>query len=239
MKLKCLAIDDEPYALKQIAGYIEKTPFLELVGSCSNAYEAIELFKTIEVDVVFVDIQMPQMTGMEFAKTLPSGTCIVFTTAYSQYAAESYKVDAVDYLLKPITYDDFLRSANKALDWVTFQNEKKLNIKSNKEFLFIKSEYKTIRINFNEIRYIQSMSEYVQIHLMNSKPIMSLLSLKSLETQLPEEMFMRVHRSYIVNLQKINIIERNEIIYDNGVIVPVSQQYLSKFQEFVDKNFIV
>jgi len=239
MKIKCLALDDEPYALKQIAGYIEKTPFLELSGSCINAFEAIELIASNDIDVIFADINMPQMSGMDLAKTLPAGTCIVFTTAFSQFAAESYKVDALDYLLKPITYDDFLRAANKAMERFLLQSEKSTKLKSNKEFLFIKSEYKTIRINFNEIIYIQSMSEYVQFHLSVNKTIMSLLSLKSLESQLPEDVFMRVHRSFIVNLQKIRTVERNEIIYDNGVIVPVGQQYLLKFQEFIDKNFII
>jgi two-component system LytT family response regulator len=239
MKIKCLAIDDEPYALKQIADYILKTPFLELSGKCSNAFEAMEHMASNEVDIIYVDVSMPEMNGLDFVKTLPAGTGAIFTTAYSQFAVESYKLDAIDYLLKPISYDDFLRAANKGKEWVRLIQQKNSDVKSNKNFLFIKSEYKTIRINFNEIRYIQGMSEYVQIHLINSKPIMSLLSLKSLEAQLPDNMFMRVHRSFIVNLQKINIIERNEIIYDDGVIIPVSQQYLSNFQDFVDKNFIL
>ncbi len=239
MKIKCLAVDDEPYALKQIADYILKTPFLELSGKCSNAFEAMEHMASKDIDIIFVDVSMPEMSGLDFVKTLPAGTGAIFTTAYSQFAVESYKLDAIDYLLKPISYDDFLRAANKGKEWVRLIQQKNSDVKSNKNFLFIKSEYKTIRINFNEIRYIQGMSEYVQIHLINSKPIMSLLSLKSLEAQLPDNMFMRVHRSFIVNLQKINIIERNEIIYDDGVIIPVSQQYLSNFQDFVDKNFIL
>jgi DNA-binding LytR/AlgR family response regulator len=239
MTIKCVAIDDEPLALNVLVDYINQTPFLELVEKYTHPVKAINYLNENQIDLLFVDIQMPDLTGLDVVSKLKNKPLIIFTTAYSEYAMEGFKADAIDYLLKPIDYPDFLKAVNKAKDWISAKRGDDINVKSNKDFLFIKSEYKIIRINFNEIRYIQGMSEYVQIHLTNSKPIMSLLSLKSLEAQLPENLFMRVHKSYIVNLQKINIIERNEIIYDDGTVIPVSQQYKSKFQEFIDKNFMI
>jgi DNA-binding LytR/AlgR family response regulator len=239
MILKCVAIDDEPLALSILEGYINQVPFLELAAKFSHPIKAIDYINNNEVDLLFVDIQMPDMSGLDVVAKLTSKPLIIFTTAFSQFAIDGFKVDAIDYLLKPIDYPDFLKAANKAHEWLIAKKQKNANIQINKEFLFIKSEYRTIRINFNDIIYIQGMSEYVRIHLVNSKPVMSLLSLKSLEAQLPEHLFMRVHKSYIVNLQKINIIERNEIIYDDGVVIPVSNQYKAKFQEFIDKNFMI
>lgn len=238
MNIKCIVVDDEPLAISVLEGYINQTPFLELEGKFTNSVKAFHFLSNNSIDLLFVDIQMPDLSGLELIAGLEVKPLIIFTTAYSEYAIEGFKVNAIDYLLKPIDYPDFLRAVNKAKDWIYTKRGEGLNVQSNKDFLFIKSEYKIIRINFKEIVYIQGMSEYVKIHLTSGKPIMSLLSLKSLETQLPESMFMRVHKSYIVNLQKINIIERNEIIYDDGTIIPVSQQYKAKFQEFVDKNFM-
>jgi DNA-binding LytR/AlgR family response regulator len=149
---------------------------------------------------------------------------------------EGFRVEALDYLLKPIGYADFLKSANKVKAW--FDTRQQLNeVRSSKEFLFIKAEYKIIRINFNDIKYIEGMSEYIRIHLLNAKPVMTLLSMKSIEEQLPPERFMRVHRSYIVNLSRISVIERSRIIFDGDVYIPVSEQYKEKFQHFVDQNF--
>lgn len=236
--IRCIAIDDEPLALRQIEAYIDKTPFLEKVAVCDSALLAINVLKDQPVDLMFVDINMPDLSGMDFVKTLDNPPRVIFTTAYSQYAVEGFRVDALDYLLKPISYPDFLKSANKAKSWFESNQRTSLKVENNNEFLFIKSEYKIVRINFNDIKYIESMSEYVKIHLVNSKPIMSLLSMKSLEEQLPSEIFMRVHRSYIVNLTKISVIERNRIIFDGNVYIPVSDQYKSKFQDYIDKNFL-
>jgi DNA-binding LytR/AlgR family response regulator len=239
MILRCVAIDDEPLAIKVIEDYIKQTPFLELVEKFTNPVKAFNYLNEndSDIDLIFVDIQMPDISGLDVVSKLRNKPLLIFTTAFSEYALDGFKADAVDYLLKPIDYPDFLKAANKAKEWINTRKGKSLDVQANKNFLFIKSEHKIIRINFEEIRYIQGMSEYVRIHLTVGKPIMSLLSLKSLEAQLPENMFMRVHKSYIVNLQKINTIERNEIVYDDGTIIPVSQQYKSKFQEFVDKNF--
>jgi DNA-binding LytR/AlgR family response regulator len=239
MTIRCVAIDDEPLAIKVIEDYINQTPFLELVEKFTNPVKAFSYLNEndSEIDLIFVDIQMPDISGLDVVSKLRNKPLLIFTTAYSEFALEGFKADAIDYLLKPIDYPDFLKAANKAKEWIHTRRAKSPDVQSNKNFLFIKSEYKIIRINFNEIKYIQGMSEYVKIHLTHGKPIMSLLSLKSLEVQLPENMFMRVHKSYIVNLEEINVIERNEIVYDDGTVIPVSNQYKSKFQEFVDKNF--
>lgn len=239
MSIRCVIIDDEPLALKVIEGYIRETSIFELAGAFTHPVRAVEFLNENEVDLMFVDIQMPDLTGLEVVAQLANKPVIIFTTAYSEYAIDGFKVDAIDYLLKPIDYPDFLKAAHKAKDYIEAKRAAKTKVKTNNDFLFIKSEYKLIRINFKEIRYIQGMSEYVKIHLLNAKPIMSLLSLKSLETQLPESMFMRVHKSFIVNLAQISMIERNEIIYDDGMVIPVSQQYKAKFQEFVDHNFML
>ncbi|MEI6047456.1 MAG: LytTR family DNA-binding domain-containing protein [Bacteroidota bacterium] len=236
--IRCIAIDDEPLALRQIAGYIKKTPFLELAGQCESAMQAIEVLESAPVDLMFVDINLPDLSGMDFAKTLDNPPKIVFVTAYSEYALEGFRVDALDYLLKPISYVDFLKSANKVKSWFDTHHQESDEVRSNKDFLFIKSGYKLLRINFDDIKYIEGMSEYIRIHLTNAKPVMTLLSMKSVEAILPPDRFLRVHRSYIVNLTKISVIERNRIIFDANVYIPVSEQYKSNFQKYIDKNFL-
>ena len=236
--IRCIAIDDEPLALTQLAGYIKKTPFLELVGQYSSALQAIGVMGNTSIDLMFVDINMPDLNGLDFVRSLENSPRIVFVTAYSQYALEGFRVDALDYLLKPVSYVDFLKSANKAKSWFDSHPQKSAEVRNDKDFLFIKSDYKVLRINFSDIMYIEGMSEYIKIHLANSKPVMTLLSMKFIEEQLPPDQFMRVHRSYIVNLTKISVIERNRIIFDGKVYIPVSEQYKTRFQEYVDKNFL-
>jgi two-component system, LytTR family, response regulator LytT len=236
MKIRCLAVDDEPFALKQMADYIRKTPFLELSGECYNAFQAMEIISSSKIDLIFLDINMPEMSGMEFAKTLPAGTPVIFTTAYSQYAVESYRVDAIDYLLKPISYDDFLRAANKALKVIS-QLQEKITGKALPDDVFVNSEGKIIRISLQEIDFIESLSEYVKIYLENKKPVMTLMRMKNLENLLPS-WFMRVHRSYIVNLRKVTTIERNRIVFYGNTYIPVSEQYKEDFKKFVESNFL-
>ena len=238
MTIRCIAIDDEPLALEQIAGYIQKTPFLELSGMFESALQAIETINTTPVDLMFVDINMPDLNGLDFVKSLDNPPKIVFVTAYGEHALEGFRVDALDYLLKPIGYSDFLKSANKVKSWFDLNPKKSDEVNSNKEFLFIKSEYKIVRINFDDIKYIEGMNEYIRIHLTNSKPVMTLLSMKAIEEQLPKDRFMRVHRSFIVNLAKITIIERSRIVFDVNVYIPVSDQYKDIFQNYVDTNFL-
>jgi len=237
MNIKCLAIDDEPLALKQIGSYIQKTPFLELAGLCNSALTALEHLSVSKIDLLFVDINMPDLSGMDFVKSLKEKPFIIFTTAYSEYAVEGFKVDAVDYLLKPFGYSDFLKAANKVRSLAELSTAPTADAVPGKDYLFVKADYKVLRIELSEIVYIESMHEYVRIHLDNNKPVMTLLSLKTLEEQLPSDRFMRVHRSFIVNSQKIKIVERNRIVFDK-VYIPVSEQYKNVFQDFLNKNIL-
>ncbi len=237
--IRCIAIDDEPLALKQIAAYIGKTPDLILLGEFESAMGAISFLKSNEVDLMFVDINMPDFSGMDFVKSLTKPPGVIFTTAYSEYAVEGFKVDAIDYLLKPISYADFLKASERAGERLRTGSREDTMIESNDSFLFIKSEYKILRIKLSEIKYIESMREYLRIHIENQRPVMTLLSMKKIEGFLPESGFMRVHRSYLVNLSKITTIERNRIIFDKDVYIPVSEQYKTKFQDYLDKNFLV
>lgn len=236
--IRCIAIDDEPLALEQIADYIRKTPFLKLLGLCESPLLALDFLATTPIDLMYVDINMPDLSGMDFVKSLENPPKIVFVTAYTEHALESYRVDAIDYLLKPVSYSDFLKSANKIRTWFITNQQNSTEINSNKDFLFIKSDYKILRINFDDIKYIEGMNEYIRIHLTHSKPVMTLLSMKSIENQLPPDRFMRVHRSYIISLSKISVIERNHIVFDGKVYIPVSEQYKEKFQDYIDKNFL-
>ena len=238
MTLSCLAIDDEPLALKQIGSYISKTPFLELRALCNSAVDALEFLSSNRVDLLFVDINMPDLSGMDFVRSLNEKPLIVFTTAYSDYAVEGFRVDATDYLLKPIGYKDFLKAANKARTQFELKHQSRNDIREpGQGHLFVKSEYRLLRISYDDIKYIESMHEYVRIHLLSGKPVMTLMSMKALEEELPASSFIRVHRSYIVHKDKIKVIERNRIVFDS-VYIPVSEQYKSAFQDFINTRFV-
>jgi two-component system LytT family response regulator len=237
--IKCIAIDDEPLALKQISSYIDKTPFLEAVALCHSAFEAMEYLSNNEIDLMFVDINMPGLNGLDFVKSLTQKPQIIFTTAYSEYAIEGFQVDALDYILKPISYNVFLKSANKAKTWFDLNHKQSESVQTTQDSLFVKSEYKMVRIFLSEIKYIESSNEYIQIHLVNDEPVTTLIRLKVMEDQLPKNRFMRVHRSFIVNLDRIKVIERNRIVFDKNVYIPVGEQYKESFQAFVDKTFLV
>lgn len=232
--IKCIAIDDESLALKQLSGYIEKTPYLQLVGKFGNAIEAIGFLQNNQVDLMFVDIEMPELSGMEFVKSLNSPPKVIFITAYSQYAVEGFRVNAVDYLLKPIGYTDFLKSAEKANALFNKPSEEKK--RDEEETLFVKSGNQHIRVKLTEITYVEGMREYVKIHRVNDTGIMTLMSLRHLEETLSKEKFMRVHRSYIVNLDFLSKVERSRILFDDGTYIPVSEQYLSIVKEYIEKN---
>lgn len=246
--IRCIAIDDEPLALTQITGYIGKVPFLQLVKACSNALEALEVISSNPVDLIFADINMPDLNGMDFVKSLVKKPLIIFTTAYSEYAVEGFRVNALDYLLKPFGYGDFLKAANKALRQMelmkapatspTQQVPRDESIQPENSNLYIKADYKMIRIDMNKILYIESQNEYVRIFTEDQKPVMSLLSMKLLEERLPSDRFMRVHRSYMVNLSKITAVANNRIIFGKDVYIPVGNQYKDKFTLYLETHFL-
>lgn len=239
MKIRCLAIDDEPLALKQISSYIEKTPFLEAVALCRSAFDAMDFLAHNEVDLMFVDINMPDLNGLDFVKSLTKKPQVIFTTAYSEYAIEGFQVDALDYILKPISYSVFLKSANKAKTWFDLNHKQMDIVQTTQESIFVKSEYRMVRVYLSDIKYIESSNEYIQIQLANNETVTTLMRLKVIEEQLPKDRFMRVHRSFIVNLDRIKVIERNRIVFDRNVYIPVGEQYKESFQAFVDRTFIV
>jgi two-component system response regulator LytT len=233
-----IAIDDEPLALQLIADYIRKTPDLLLLGLFENPLEAAQYSSKNHIDIVFTDIQMPGLTGIEFTRSMVNGPVVIFTTAFAKYAIEGFKLDIADYLLKPFTYEEFLTSVHKAERMIRSSIKPADEVLSNTEFLFLKSDYKIKRVNFQNILYIEGLKEYVKVYTLHSdQPLLSLSSLKNLEIKLPADKFMRVHRSFIVNLGKIDIIERSRIVFGKKYI-PIGEQYKDKFQEFLDKNFL-
>jgi two-component system, LytTR family, response regulator LytT len=236
--ITAIAIDDEPLALQLVTGYIEKTPGLKLAGLFDNPLDAMEFLSREAVDLIFVDIQMPDLTGLEFTRSLVKGPKVIFTTAYDKYALEGFRLEVVDYLLKPFSYEEFLKAVQKVQKLIKLEKGVPDQVESNGDFLFLKSDYKIKRINFNDIQYIEGLKDYVKVYTLNSvKPVLSITTMKLLESKLPGSKFMRVHRSFIVNLEKIDTIERSRIVFGKTYI-PVSDQYKDKFQEFLDKNFL-
>lgn len=239
-KIRCAVIDDEPLALGLMASYVKKTPFLELVGSYSSAVQAMQEMHDNPVDLIFLDIQMPELNGLDYSRMISPQTRVVFTTAFNQYALDGYKVNALDYLLKPISYPDFLLAANKAQEWFRLveqsqQSEKKEN-QDEKLSIFVKSDYKLIRIELKNILYVEGLKDYVKIYEGNTgRPVISLMSMKAMEEMLPADRFMRVHRSYIVQKEKIRIIEHNRIVFGNTYI-PIGDSYKQAFQDFLNKR---
>jgi len=250
MTLNCIAVDDEPLALGLVSAFAEQTPFLNLVGRYSNAVEALRAIHAQKIDLVFLDIQMPDLNGIELARVLDNSKTnkprIIFTTAYSQFALEGYKVDALDYLLKPFNYEEFLHAANKALAYAGLLEKSAAPAPAipaagiaeeriENEYLFLKVEYQLVRIALNDILYIEGLKDYVKVWLKSAeKPILSLTSLKSLEEKLPSKRFMRVHRSFIVSLDKINSITRNAMQIGK-ISITVGDQYKEAFSQFLSK----
>ena len=232
--IRCLAIDDEPLALQQIVAYINKVPFLELAAQCQSALEARQFLESDTVDAIFCDINMPDLNGMDFVKSLASPPLIVFTTAYSEYAVEGFKVNAVDYLLKPFGLQDFQRAANRLKERL----ENTPLAPSQDDTLFLKTDYRIVKVSISDIRYIEGMSEYLKVWLEGEpKPIITLLSMKKVEERLPDN-FMRIHRSYIVNLNKIQEVNKNRVIMDAQTYLPIGDMYKEAFQSYLDTKFL-
>jgi DNA-binding LytR/AlgR family response regulator len=251
MTLNCIAVDDEPLALGLVCAFIEKTPFLQLQGRYSSAVEALQVLITIPIDVIFLDIQMPDLTGLELARVLERNqrgnntTRIIFTTAFDQFALDGFRVDALDYLLKPFNYEEFLRAANKARQYVELVQRSQPQpislplapvAETTDEYLFLKVEYQLVRVAYTDILYVEGLKDYVKVYRQSepAKPLLSLTSLKSLEEKLPAQKFMRVHRSFIVALDRIDAVSRNTIQI-GPVTIPVSDQYKEIFSQFIQR----
>ena len=238
--IRCMAIDDEPLALQQIVAYIGKVPFLELAAQCQSALEAKAFLEQDTVDAVFCDINMPDLNGMDFIKSLAVPPLIVFTTAYSEYAVEGFRVNAVDYLLKPFGLQDFQRAANRLKERLESSVADTHSVigDSVADTLFLKTEYRIVKVNISDIRYIEAMSEYLKVYLQGeAKPIVTLLSLKKMEERLPDN-FMRIHRSYIVNLNMIQEVNKNRIIMDADTYLPIGDLYKDTFQQYLETKFL-
>lgn len=232
MTLNCAIVDDEPLALNLLESYVNKTPFLKLAGKYSSAVQAMKELPDQQVDLLFLDIQMPELNGLEFSKMVDPHTRIVFTTAFDQYAIDGYRVNALDYLLKPISYVDFLQAANKALQWFELTQKPAEEIDS----IFVKSDYKLVQIELSKIMYIEGLKDYIKIYTEGAaKPVLSLMSMKAMEELLPATRFIRVHRSFIVQKDKIRVIDRGRIVFDKTYI-PISDSYKQAFQTFLDQR---
>ncbi len=238
--ISVLAIDDEPFALQQITAYINKIPYFDLVKACQSAAEALEVMQTEMIDAIFVDINMPDLNGMDFVKQLALSPLVVFTTAYSEYAVEGFKVDAVDYLLKPFGLQDFQRASLRVKERYDLLHTPVMSQPTDEEdTLFFKTEHKVIRVNVADIRYVEAMSEYLKLYLDGrSKPVVVLLSMKKLEDRLPSNTFMRIHRSFIVNLKKIQEVNKNRIIIDKETYLPIGDSYRELFNAYLESRFI-
>jgi two-component system LytT family response regulator len=241
IQMNTIIVDDEPLAIDLMEDFISRIPFLTLTGKCRNAFEAIQTINTKQVDLIFLDIQMPNISGIQLLQSLDKKPLVIFTTAYAEYAVESYNLNAIDYLLKPFEFERFFKAVNKA--YALFSNkrinssatEKHMAEPADKDFIFVKSDYKTLKINLDDILYIEGLKDYVKIYT-GQKPILTLQSLKSLEEKLPSTKFIRVHRSFIVAFQKINSIERG-IIRIGEKRIPVGESYKEGFQKLIkEKN---
>ena len=236
MTLTCSIIDDEPLAAQLLESYVKKTPYLELNGVYNSAVTAMRDLREHPVQLLLLDIQMPELSGIEFAKILPKDTKIIFTTAFPQYAIEGFRVSALDYLLKPIGYQDFLRATDKALEWYT--NKEKRNTSQRDRFMFVKSDYKLIRIALDDILYIEGLKDYVRIYLESGERLMSLMSMKKLEEFLPQPEFLRIHRSYIVHMTKVKVVDRLRIIFGDNYL-PISDNYKDQVTGYLDAHTLV
>lgn len=235
MKLTCAVIDDEPLAVELIESYVRKTPFLVHKSSYYSATAAFGALRQEPVNLVFCDIQMPELNGMEFARMLPPETRVIFTTAFSNYAVDGFRVNAVDYLLKPISYSDFLTAAEKALQWFELKENgaQKSGKKEEVSEIYVKVDYRLQRIALDDILYIEGLKDYVKIYLQGAvHPLLSLMSMKSLEEGLPADRFVRVHRSWIIQPSKMSYIEKGRVVF-GSVHIPVSDSYRKQFLDFL------
>lgn len=246
--VRCIAVDDEPLALRQIKSYIERTPSLSLVAACRSAAQAHEVIDNEDenerIDLIFVDIDMPDQNGLDFVRSLPGQRFVIFTTAYSEFAIDGFKLNAIDYLLKPFGYDEFAAAVDKVLSLVDLIGRARENalpkseaVPENREYLSVKADYKTMLVRISDIVYLESAGEYVRLHIDGSPTITTLFRLKNMEATLPSDSFMRVHRSYIVNLRRMAGYAKGRIFFDSDEYVPLGENYKEQFLSYIDKTY--
>ena len=240
--MNCITVDDEPLALDLLEDFIKKVPFLKLIKKCNRAADAIEILQNGKIDLIFLDIRMPNITGIQLVKTVKNIPPVIFTTAYTDYAVEGFELDVLDYLVKPFTFERFLKAANKAYSLFKLKNQKatpdKLKAKKDKsyfpnDYIFVKSEYKNIKVNLCDILYIEGLSDYVKIHLSNGKKLLSLQSLKNIMSKLPDNDFVRIHSSFIISLNKVDSIQKNKIFIGEKQI-NIGEKYKTEFFDKID-----
>ncbi len=233
--MKCIILDDKPLSQNTLADYIDHVPYLELVAKCTNAFEAFEILQNQRIDLIFLEVILPNVSGIDFIKSLENKPMFIFTTTYSEYAIEGYNLSALDYLIKPITFDRFLKSVNKAYEFYSFKNYKYNSGKPEKEtansseFILVKADYKTIKININDILYVEGLKDYIKIYTTtSSKPVITLNSLKNMQQNLPSDKFSRIHKSYIISLDHIKVINKAQVVIGDTYI-PIGESYKNFF----------
>jgi len=239
LKLNCVIIEDEPLARNLMTEYVRKVPELNLLNAFSNPLEALEALRTLSVDLLFLDVQMPEITGISLLKVLKKRPLVVLTTAYSEYALEGYELDVADYLLKPITFERFLKSVDKIMQRLEAEPKAVITTSENSPsptFVFVKDGTKLVKIQLDEILYVEGLKDYVTIHTTNQK-ITTLQRMKALEEQLPADKFIRIHNSYIVALNAIEVVQKNEVEI-KGASLPIGDTYKKSFKEFIERNHI-
>jgi len=237
-KIRCLAVDDEPLALKQLANYIERTPTLELAATAQSAAEALDIIRRDTIDALFLDINMPDMNGFELLATLSEPPLIVFTTAYAEYAIDGFKANALDYLLKPFGYDDFKRAADKVVAQYNLLHTAVVSTEDDDDTLFLRTEHRIVRISIADILFVEGMSEYLKIHFDTQRPIVVLMSMKRMEERLLPHHFMRIHRSYIINLRKIKEVNKSRVILSERDFIPIGDLYREQFVDYLNSKFL-
>lgn len=234
--IKCVVVDDEPLALRQIAMYVKDIPFFELMAECSSPAEAREVMERECIDALFVDINMPDLNGLDFVRSLVAPPIVVFTTAYSDYAVDAYRVDAADYLLKPFSVDDFRRAAMKVKKIYDMETQAESLPSRYDDSMYVKAYHKAIRLNISDILYVEGMGEYLKIHLVDKRPVVILMAMKKMEEKLPSS-FMRIHRSYLVNLNRIKEVMKTRVVLEDGISLPVGDLYKDAISAYIEKHY--
>ncbi len=243
--IRTLVIDDEPLALDLVRSYVDQTPFLELVGSCSNAKDAYARIAQGDVELIFLDVQMPGMSGLTLMKAIESydnAPKAIFTTAFAEYALEGFKLNAVDYLLKPFNFDEFMKAATKAQRLIELEQnsiQPSQNATDGEEYFFVKSEHRLVRIDVPRIIYIEGLKDYIKVYMNDEpKPVLTLSSLKNMEARLPQQQFLRVHRSFIINIAFVHSVDKNQILMSNNAKIPMGEGFKQQFTEVINKKIL-